>query len=138
MWPHVREEFIILLFFQTATSIISNGSGTRNQRFGFWKWRGEMGVKCKLSQAFPYFLPTMKNHQTCQKFGKRWRKAWFNTFLINPFFSWFRVPENPISGTPDPSLSIIIIGIMKKYFENRQICENLAKKWRKTWFNFPY
>ena len=62
------------------------------------------------SSFFVKFLTYLKIFQSfvvlCQyaplwnifKYGKKWRKSLFN-FSKYPFFIWFHVPENPVSGT---------------------------------------
>ena len=81
-------------------------SGTGNQGFGFWYVVALRQVKPGFFSFFSFWhiqwfffkvehaegaCETLK---ICQTFGKKWRKP-----LFNPFFSWFQVPNNPISGS---------------------------------------
>ena len=50
----------------------------------------------KMNKCFLHFFPTF--------WGKM--KKSLVQHALNPFFGWFRVPENPVSGIPSPSLDI--------------------------------
>ena len=84
--------------------LISDGSGTQNMGFGFWKcpWRNGF-LKGKLTKVFLPFLPYLmifqngvhvpkvlqnsEKHQIwCQKIGKKWRKSFFK-LALNPFLA---------------------------------------------------
>ena len=82
---------------------------------GFWKCLGEMGlrqVERGLSSIFGekiwHIFVDLRQWGCCKalkkiiisqkKSSKRWRKALFN-LLYTHFFGWFRITENPISGT---------------------------------------
>ena len=56
-------------------------------------------------------------------FGKKWRKKPCSTCLKTHFSTDSRVPENPISGIPDPSLITHIYDIEM----NIRISENIDK-----------
>ena len=58
----------------------------------------ESGEKWIWTSLFFIFSKSAHSHQTCQKCGKKWRKA-FVQLAFNPFISWLQVPENPILRT---------------------------------------
>ena len=96
----------------------NDGSGTRNLGLGFRKCHLEMGLR-QVEPGFSSFLVKslaylmifqsglgrrswllrhFSNNQIWQKFGKKWRKAWFN--LPSTHFSKvLRVPETRVLAT---------------------------------------